>query len=137
MKRKIWVAIIATMLIVSALALTACIPSDYSKAAENWKDKGYTTTVYNGQNVADAILLASAQMAVASNIDMKGDLTAFVSASKRDGNDSIVGSVYYFEEADDAKAYFNYCKENAQDGQVAKKSGKAVFVGSKKAYSDL
>ena len=135
--KKIWVAFVAVMLCVSALALTACIPSDYSKAAENWKDKGYTTTAYSGQNTVDSIALAAAQLSVESAIDMKGDLTAFVSASKRDGNDSIVGSVYYFEEADDAKAYFNYCKNHVQDGQVVKKSGKAVFVGSKKAYSDM
>ncbi len=126
------------LLVVSALAvaviccalLCACIPSDSNKAKEKLEKAEYTVTV-----TENAVALGAREELIKAAVDgIEGGLTASLTASKGVSDSCLIT---WFDKASDAKKYFDFYKDEADDDYVVKMSGKAVFTGSAAAWKAL
>ena len=131
MKRSlVLVATIVALVVICAVVFTACVPSDYNKAAEKFESAGYKVAKADS-NVATA----GVKLAISALVKLTGDVQAQVTAVK----DGSSATITYFTEKADAKAYGEYLKNHQDEGSetVIKVSGKAVFVGDEAAYKAL
>ena len=124
MKKTLSIVAMIALVAVLGIALVACIPSDPDKAAENLEKEGYTVLANE-----------DATKALAGFIVPEG-CEAIVFAYKGYipiGADDAI-RIYYFEETEDAKEYWETIKDDElEDGWDAKQSGKIVYKGSKEA----
>ncbi len=130
MKKTLSIVAVLALVAVLAVALVACVPSDPDKAEANLEEAGYevlTTKASDGIGVQlglEAIYEGCVAMVVATDIT--------------DISDAI--TIFYFNDADDAKACYESIKadydkadKEDQEGYKVGKSGKVVYAGSEKA----
>ena len=123
MKRSLTlVAIVVLMVVLAAVVLTACIPSDYTKTEKKLEEAGYLAGTTSMSSVAGAI-----------GIKIEGSPEHEVWAAK---GLTEYCAVLYYSSSKDAKAAYNSMKENMSEDSklVLKKSGKVVFIGTEAAY---
>ena len=158
--KKVYVVLVAVVLALCCVFASACIPSDYTKAESNLKDKDYSVTVYS----KDGLISGTVFAAVESAFDLKGEINSIVVANKRADDKTYSGAIYYFSDKEDAKAWADYNKEqldankkkaksNYDNGDITESQYKEmkeqysntiirisdanVYVGDKKTYSAL
>lgn len=147
MKNFARITALVVVVAMSVAILAGCAPSDYTKAEAHLQDKGYAVIT-----VSDAAALDVTEAALkVAGVEVK--LVATVSGT----TDDEAVTVYYFEDTDSAKAFFNYRKKITEDykaditkryeaGSIKKdtydelmediketklgKSGKAVYFGT-------
>ena len=126
MKRALSIIAVLALVAVMVVALVACIPSDYEKAASNLKEAGYTTTVAratDGFGVQYSLEATYGDGCIAS-----------VGGARISENDGGMITLVYFDSADHAKAYWDTIKDKELDeGWKAARSGKVVYVGTEAA----
>ncbi len=129
MKKSI-LTIVTLLLTLGCMFMTACIPSNYAsidkKLAKN--DDAVVVSYAKGDT---GFALASA--AITTVFKLEGDIEAEVVVTYTKDNKAYAGTFTYFEKSADAKAYYNYLKDNSKDEKIAK-SGKGVYHGSKEVY---
>ncbi len=128
MKKVISITAVIALVAVLTLALVACVPADPDKAAANLEEAGYiVSNVKASQGTGVQLgLNATAKGCVAM---VTGTLISTA------GTESV--AIFYFNDADDAKAYYEKIKaeydelddEDKEDKKVGK-SGKVVYAGT-------
>ena len=133
MKKRI-LTIVSLVLIVAmcTVIFASCIPSKYENAEKKLEKEGYTIILSGGKD--DATTKTQSALFRAANSEMQGNLVGYVSAINNDGE---ACTIYYFSKASDATLIYKQLKEDADEDTVVKKSGKAVFTGTKQAWKDL
>ncbi len=103
MKKKLF-SVVAVLVLTAILtvALVACMPSDYTKAHKNLKEEGYSVASYDTNNSTGKVFLAAQEKAISLVYDVNVTLTAYVTASKDNGENFI--TVWYCSSNDEAKA---------------------------------
>ncbi len=125
MKKTLSIVALIALVAVLAVALVACIPSDPDKAVENLEAEGYEVEKLD----SDLLLTFAPDGCVAVVSAVKG-IT--------DLDDNI--TIYYFEDTDSAKAFYEEAKEawdklddEDKEGIEFKQSGKIVYSGTEAA----
>ena len=97
--------ILAVILVVALLAtvLCACVPSDFSKAAANLKENGYTAATVGNGDLVNGANAAAKVAAAAYDITLTGKCDNIVTGVSEDGKQSV--TIYYFDNAKDARAF--------------------------------
>ena len=131
MKKALSIIAVIALVAVLGVALVACVPADPEKAASNLREAGYEVMVTKASDGTGAQLGLNAtyEGCVAMIIASKGLL---------DLDDGV--TIFYFNDAEDAKACYEDIKadfDKADDadkeGYKVGKSGKAVYAGSEEA----
>ena len=106
--------ILAVILVVALLAtvLCACVPSDFSKAEANLKANGYVAETFENGDIANGANAMAKLAAAAYDITLTGKCEAIVKGFSKDGKQSV--TIYYFDNAKDAKAFNKSCKANVK-----------------------
>ena len=130
MKKALSIIAVLTLVVVLGVALVACVPSDPDKAEANLEEAGYkvlTTKASDGTGVQLGL-----------NAMYEGCVAMIVATNPTDLTDTI--SIFYFNDADDAKACYESIKadfekadEEDKEGYKVGKSGKVVYTGSEEA----
>ena len=102
--------ILAVILVVALLAtaLCACVPSDFSTAAANLQATGYVAETFENGDIANGANAMAKLAAAAYDITLTGKCEAIVKGFSKDGKQSV--TIYYFDNAKDAKAFNKACK---------------------------
>ena len=90
--------LLSALLFIGAMSLTSCASDSFtaSKAEEKLNNKGYTVTVYTGDNVKNNI----------QGFDYEGqNVLEAVFANKGDGDDKDVFLAFYFKNNNEASAF--------------------------------
>lgn len=133
--------ILAVILVVSVLAtvLCACVPSKFTKAEANLKKNGYAAETLENGDIANGANAIAKVTAAALDVTMTGKCEAIVKGFSKDGKQSV--TIYYFDNAKDAKAFNKACKANAKkDKDELKKQKDAGNISEedyKKALEDM
>ena len=130
MKKALSIIAVLALVAVLGVALVACVPSDPEKAAENLEAEGYeVATAKKGSSIGG--ILAGMTMP-------EGCETMVTGIKDLLDGDMIV--IYYFEEADDAKDFYEDMKadfdkadEEDKEGMKIGRNGKVVYTGSEEA----
>jgi len=122
------VAIVALLVVVSALVFAACMPSDPIKAKDKYNDAGYTV-IFDDTAVGNAAV----KLTLSALVTIEGKVEAKLVATNGDNTATVI----WFEKSSDAKTYAKYLKEHKSEDSTTyiKQDGKAVFAGSKDAYN--
>ena len=128
MKKVISITAVIALVAVLTLALVACVPADPDKAAANLEEAGYIVTNVKASDGTGVKLglEATAKGCVAM---VTGTLISTA------GTESV--AIFYFNDADDAKAYyadmkadFDELDDDEKEGKKIGKSGKVVYAGT-------
>ncbi|MBR2349706.1 MAG: hypothetical protein IKA77_03695 [Clostridia bacterium] len=128
MKKVISITAVIALVAVLTLALVACVPADPDKAAANLEEAGYIVTNVKASDGTGVKLglEATAEGCVAM---VTGTLISTA------GTESV--AILYFNDADDAKAYyadikadFDELDDDEKEGKKIGKSGKVVYAGT-------
>ncbi len=127
MKKTITIIGIIALVAVLGVCLVACIPNNYSKAAANLKDEGYTVISFSKDD--DGFEAATKFLGVEN-------IVAFVSANKLLAGDGIV--LIYFDSASSAKSAYSEIEKQyeKQEKMSVKRSGKVIYAGTEQAIKD-
>ncbi len=130
MKKTLSIVAVIALVAILAVALVACVPSDPDKAEANLEEAGYkvvTTKASDGTGIQ-----------VGLNAMYEGCVAMVAATNITDLSDSI--TIFYFNDADDAKACYESIKadydkadKEDQEGYKVGKSGKVVYAGSDEA----
>ncbi|MBQ9114994.1 MAG: hypothetical protein IJY07_03560 [Clostridia bacterium] len=130
MKKALSIIAVLALVAVLGVALVACVPSDPEKAAENLESEGYEVFAAKKGNSLGGIL---------SGFVIPEDCETVV-AGVKDLLDGDMIFIYYFEEADDAKDFYEDMKadfdkadEEEKEGMKIGRNGKVVYTGSEEA----
>lgn len=109
--------ILAVILVVALLAtvLCACVPSNFSKAEANLKANGYTATTVGNGDLVNGANAAAKVAAAAYDITLTGKCDNIVTGVSEDGKQSV--TIYYFDNAKDAKAFNKACKVKIKEAK--------------------
>lgn len=125
MKKALSIIAVLALVSVLAVALVACVPSDYEKAVANLEEAGYITTVTEADNAISQALLEKAYGA---------GCIAHVNGTYISTGGGAMINLVYFDSAEHAKAYWDTIKdEEVEEGWKAARSGKVVYVGTEAA----
>ena len=133
--------ILAVILVVALLAtvLCACVPSDFSKAEANLKANGYVAETFENGDIANGANAMAKLAAAAYDITLTGKCEAIVKGFSKDGKQSV--TIYYFDNAKDARAFNKAYKANAKKAKdelkKQKDAGKISEDDYKKALEDM
>ncbi len=122
MKKTLSIVAVLALVAILTVALVACVPSDPDKAVANLEEADYVVVKIEADDAITGLALKAIDGCVAS---VSGtNLEEYV-------------SIYYFEDAKSAKAFYEDAKEQwdkmddeEKEGQKFGKSGKVVYSGT-------
>lgn len=133
--------ILAVILVVALLAtvLCACVPSNFTKAKENLEGDNYVVTVVGNGDLVNGANAMAKVAAAAYDVTLTGKCDNIVTGVSKDGKQSV--TIYYFDNAKDAKAFNKACKANVKKAKdelkKQKDAGKISEDDYKKALEEM
>ena len=133
--------ILAVILVVSVLAtvLCACVPSKFTKAEANLKENGYVAETLENGDIANGANAAAKLAAATLDVTLTGKCEAIVKGFSKDGKQTV--TIYYFDNAKDAKAFNKACKADLKKAKdelkKQKDAGNISEDDYKKALEDM
>lgn len=115
--------LVALMAALTCFACVACAPANVDKAKAKMEEAGYKVEVSD----EDAAELVAGEEAVGMIVAMNGEF------SLTGGADFDMLTAVLFESSSAAKDYYEKHKDEAEEDQVIKQSGKWVYAGTEDA----
>ena len=115
--------LVALMAALTCFACVACAPANVDKAKAKMEEAGYKVEVSD----EDAAELVAGEEAVGMIVAMNGEF------SLTGGADFDMLTAVLFESSSAAKDYYEKHKDEAEEDQVMKQSGKWVYAGTEDA----
>jgi len=129
--------ILAVILVVAVLAtvLCACVPSKFTKAKENLEGNNYVVTVLENGDLVNGANAYAQLTAATLDVTLTGKCETVVTGVSKDAKESV--TIYYFDNAKDAKAFNKAYKAKAKEAKEELKKQKDAGNISEADYKEL